>query len=241
MSGDGKHLYLADPEKTVRVVDTASSKLVRTFRVDAECYRLALSADEKWCALPGPGNIIKVWNAQTGAEWRCLKGLDERVHRLMFSPNASRLLGADEGGVLKTWDIATGSELAATKLSDICIQGVCFSPDGNRLVVFGQLNQFLTGELRVLDGERFRETRSLKGHTVNVLDVAFSPDGQRLATVSADWTVRIWNLSAGQEILKVRGPEQICRLRFVPDGHRLITASFDRTIRVWDATPLPDE
>jgi WD40 repeat protein len=240
-SGDSKHLYLSDADKNVRVVDTASGQVVRTFQVDAESkfYGIAVSPDEKWCADWGRGNLVTVRHAQSGAELRTLKGLDERVDALVFSPDGSRLLGTDQGGRLKMWDVASGAELATTRLSDMFITHVRFSPDGKRLAVVGYLSQFLTGEVRILDAASLRDIRSLKGHTIMVTDAAFSPDGERLATASDDGTVRIWDLTAGQEMLKLSGP-RVNSLRFVSGGRRLITASFDRTVRVWDATPLPD-
>jgi WD40 repeat protein len=242
-SGDGKRLYLADAGKTIRVVDTVSGKVIRTFQVDAEAkeYDIAISADEKWCAHPGPGNTIKVRNVQTGALLRTLKVVDERGLLLVFSPNGSRLLGLDQDGVLKFWEVATGNEIATTRLSDMYITHTRFSPDGKRLAVVGNLSQFATGEVRILDAENLREIWSLKGHTLNVLDVAFSPDGQRLATASADRTARIWDLTTGKEILKLSGYPRLWSLRFVSNGRRLIIASTDLTIHVWDATPMPDE
>jgi WD40 repeat protein len=242
-SGDGKRLYVADAAKTIRVVDAASSKVIRTFRVDADAkeYDIAVSADEKWFAHTGPDSTIKVRNPQTGALLRSFKGLDEHVRKLVFSPNDSRLLGSDQGGVLKIWDVTTGDEIAATKLSASYITDLCFSPDGKRLAVVGYLSQLLTGEVRILDAETLREIWSLKGHTLFVISVAFSPDGQRLATASTDRTVRIWDLTAGQEILKLSGYPRLWSLRFMSNGRRLISASRNLEIHVWDATPMPDE
>jgi WD40 repeat protein len=78
------------------------------------------------------------------------------------------------------------------------------------------------------------------GHTLNVTDAVFSPDGRRLATCSPDQTIRLWDLSTGQEILKLRDFWGVRSLRFVSDGRRLMGASFDGKIHVWDATPLPE-
>jgi WD40 repeat protein len=246
-TADGKHLYLPDSGKSIRVVDVASGKVIRTFTADVEStgqisfsYSMALCPNEKWCAQSCPGGTIQVRDAQTGALFRTVGGLDGVQRALVFSPDGSRLLGADEHGTLKIWDIATGREIAATKLTGVVVIIAQFSADGKRLVVAGTLHPLLTGDVRILDAETARELWSLKGHTLVVQDVVFSPDGLRLATTSHDHTVRLWDLTAGQEILKLVNPGYVDRLRFASDGRRLIGASRDRWIRVWDATPLPE-
>ena len=184
--------------------------MVRTLPVDVETngeisftYMIALCPNEKWCAHACPDGAIQVRNAETGALFRTLRGLGGVLGALVFSPDGSRLLGADEYGTLKIWDVATGREIAATKLTGVLIMCARFSADGKRLAVAGLFGQLVTGEVRILDAETAREVWSLKGHTLLVSDVAFSPDGLRLATASNDQTVRLWDLTTGQEILKL--------------------------------------
>jgi WD40 repeat protein/serine/threonine protein kinase len=246
-TADGKRLYLADSGKTIRVVDVTSGKVIRTFAVDVETkgqisftYLMALCPHEKWCAHACPDGTIQVRDAQTGALFRTVSGLDGVLAALLFSPDGSRLLGADEFGTVKIWDIATGREIAATRLTGVLIMCARFSGDGKRLAVGGLNGQLLTGDVRILDAETAREVSALKGHTLLALDVVFSPDGLRLATSSGDHTVRLWDLAAGQEILKLSDSGTVDRIRFVADGQRLIGATRDRRIRVWDAAPLPE-
>jgi WD40 repeat protein len=116
-----------------------------------------------------------------------------------------------------------------------------FSPDGKRLAVVGNNIVLRSGEARILDAEDGREVAQLRGHTLLVSDVAFHPDGQRVATCSGDRTIRIWDVPTGQEIFTLKGhTDDVNSIRFLRGGRQLRSASRDGTIRVWDAGPLPD-
>jgi len=77
---------------------------------------------------------------------------------------------------------------------------------------------------------------TLKEHTGWVMSVAFSPDGKRLASASADATVKVWDTATGQEILALKGHTGFVNsVAYSPDGKRLTSASSDKTVKVWDA------
>jgi WD40 repeat protein len=76
----------------------------------------------------------------------------------------------------------------------------------------------------------------LTGHTHWVRSVAFSPDGSRIVSGSADETIRIWNATTGKQIGKpLEGhTELVNSVAFSPDGSRIVSGSSDETIRIWE-------
>jgi len=66
--------------------------------------------------------------------------------------------------------------------------------------------------------------QKLEGHTDWVNSVAFSPDGQLLASVSDDQTVRLWNPATGEQLQKLEGhTDWVSSVTFSPDGPFLET------------------
>lgn len=76
---------------------------------------------------------------------------------------------------------------------------------------------------------------TLKGHSSDVNSVAFSPDGQFLATGSDDKTIKIWNLKTRQKIHTLnRHSGWIWAVAIAPDGKTLASAGADKTIKLWN-------
>lgn len=67
-------------------------------------------------------------------------------------------------------------------------------------------------------------------------DVAFSPDGSRLASGHSDGTVALWDLATGLQTLTLKGHVgKVRSVAFSRDGQRLASAGNDGKVRIWDA------
>jgi WD40 repeat protein/tRNA A-37 threonylcarbamoyl transferase component Bud32 len=183
------------------------------------------------------------WRRLCHSELLSLKG-----HSIVgFSPDGRRLASAGEDNRVQVWDVATGQRLLNLLGHVNSVTGVAFSPDGKRLASVGdisrqeaRLTRVIGIGVKVWDTSNGQDVLTLLadhdlGHTWEVKDVVFSPDGKHLASASADKTVTVWDATTGQEIRTLRGHSSIVQsAAFSPDGKRLASGSRDE-VKVWDA------
>ncbi|MEY2604016.1 MAG: hypothetical protein QOH31_1805, partial [Verrucomicrobiota bacterium] len=72
-------------------------------------------------------------------------------------------------------------------------------------------------------------------HQDEVVGAAFSPDGTRILTASADKTAKLWDATSGKLIASFDHLGSVVHALFSPDGARILTASVDNTAKLWDA------
>jgi WD40 repeat protein len=116
---------------------------------------------------------------------------------------------------------------------------IAFSADGRMLAVAGYQSTDLWD---LADPSRPRRiAEPLSGHLSTVNAVAFTADGQILATGGGDGSVLLWDLTnrnrPKQIAYRLTGHrDSISSVTFTPDGHTLIAGSYDNTVLLWDTT-----
>src|SRR5262249_41020521 len=185
-------------ERTIKVRERASGGLVRSLE-DSEgiTHVLAFTPDGKHLISGGQftdsgGSEGKVvcWDLETGrARWRTAQA-NGWIH-IALSPDGRRVAVAvaDSNGPLTVLDVTDGKAVARPA-RDTGLQFTCcaFDADGTRFAV-GCIDPHTGSNLiRVLEVATGRVLLRLAGHTDMVTDVAFSPDGRRLASGSQDRT-----------------------------------------------------
>ena len=170
-----------------------------------------------------------------------LTGHTGGIPGLAFRPDGKTLLSAGQDRTLRLWDIATGSPIGPPLALPESADALAFHPDG-ALLAYSRCARWektwcTGGEAVLWDIASARPTGPpLAGHEGIVESLAFSPDGQTLASGSWDTTIRLWSTATGEPI----GPpleghtNVVTCLAFSPDGQILASGAADRTVRLWD-------
>ncbi|TME00384.1 MAG: hypothetical protein E6I80_25985 [Chloroflexi bacterium] len=72
-------------------------------------------------------------------------------------------------------------------------------------------------------------------HSAAVLNIAWSPDGKKIASAGADKTIHIWNATSKNPTFIYRNhTKPVSSVAWSPDGSRIVSGSWDTTVQVWN-------
>jgi WD40 repeat protein len=241
-SADGRWLAAGSNDGVVRLlpVDNRGSigraqEVPALSRTADPANGLAFSPDGTRLAVATGEGTTRIWDLdpQRSRERLLLATHGWGGWDLAVSPDGRRLatFGPDGIGI---WNLETGRgrvTYAAGNQPPLFPDKIhlAFSPDRARLVAGG----FGGDSVLVLDATTGRRIRALPGQPA--ADLAFSPDGTRLATAGQDETVKLWDGHTGTQLGTMpQSDSPLVGVAFSPDGRRLAISDAWGTVRLWD-------
>jgi WD40 repeat protein len=240
---DGRHLVSASYDKTLRIwdLDTGEQLCILSGH-ERPVIAAAFSPGGRFVASGAMDHRVRLWDPPIAPPRPTWAGHEEQVLGVAFSPIGGLLASAAADGTLGLWDTDADTPPRVLPAHRDQVRAVAFSADGSR-VASGSADETIrlwdpaNGEPICWDAPAGEPSCALRGHTDPVEALAFSPDGTRLASGSADNTVNLWDPGSGARVNSLReagGP--VHAVAFSTDGRLLAAASGDRKVWLWDAS-----
>jgi WD40 repeat protein len=144
-----------------------------------------------------------------------------------------------QGALLLLWDTATGEVVHS--LPGGFTGRAAFSPDGT-LVAVPAWKGFVEVIVQIVDvetGKVLTRPQIPSPAPLDILALAFSPDGTRLACANflpeGPGAVSVWDLASGQRVWESQLDNGLRTIAYSPNGSLLAAAGTDGIIHIWDA------
>lgn len=250
-SPDGRQIASADFGRMLRLWDAATGREVASHQEQGylaqwspDGTRLASATDQG----------IQVWGVTSGALLLTYHPQQFVASALAWSPDGTRLVAggyedtADALPSVQVFHATTGETLAIYRHHSSTVTTATWSPDGKQ-IASASAKRFTGTDahptyqtdptVHIWDAATGQPLFLYQGHSATVTDVAWSPDGQRIASSSDDHTVQVWNAGSGSQVFTYRGhdqpdapPQQVA---WSPDGQLIASASagYAGTAHIW--------
>lgn len=235
-SPDGKILATGGADKVVRMWDTASWTYVRLVGHGDSIESVAFSPDGQLIATASLDKTVRLWDVATG------KAIGEPMTAesgvplaIAFSSEGKSLAVGSSDGSIQLWRVDSRSKLGEPLLGHTgAVRSIAVRADG----VFASGAADKT--VRLWDMRSLASVGELHGHEGVIGSVAFSPDGNFLASASRDGTIRIWELAGSARLIDVQHgiDRDGISIAYTPGGHTLISAGGKRVLMWSLARPL---
>jgi WD40 repeat protein len=212
---------------------TKLNTIVRTLEGGVAFRSVAFSPDGQLIAGGGKYGDVFVWQTVDGQLVRKLeRPIQKAVSFLQFSQDARSLAGL-VGDVAETsmlvWDVSSG-KVAKQSEKALKRRSAALSFAGQRLA----LTSWSDYDIRLLDFSG-KPIGTLAGHTASISSLAFSSDGQTLASGASDGTVQLWSAQNGRKLRTISNlPARPLALSFSSDSRLLAGLLQKSGIVVWD-------
>ena len=223
-SPDGKTFVTVDAQHDiVKVWDINTGNTIDLGHIGLTSISFS---DDSAMLASGGRRGVKVWDVNTGRDVATIPVKPRSHVRLVsFSPDGRTLAyRVSQEKFTRLWDVTTQTQTGI--IENLSVEDWAFSPDGK--ILASAAGRIIT----LWDVVTGQDIATLEGPLHRVSHITYSPDGNTLASVSQDKTVRLWDIATKQNIEILDGDSPYAT--FSPDGTMLVFHKLNVGVKVWN-------
>jgi WD40 repeat protein len=234
-----------------RLWDAASGDLKRAVTGSGPLLSLAFAPDGKSLAC-GIGTEVRLYDLSSEAPARVVTSHDSDVTSVAFAPGGAAVISGSHDHTVKRTSLATGEVEWHAPGAFEQVNAVALSEDGALLATGSSDGRFAQGvrpaeakgigpgAVRLWDARTGRLLRRLGEPADQIMAVALSPDGRRVAagggSPDGKGVVRVWDAAGGAPAWSAEDhAAEVLAVAFAPDGSSLASASADGQVKLRDS------
>lgn len=216
----------------IRVWDTDSGRIVRELQVDdGPIWDLTWSPTDAYLAYGSHSGTIAVVST---SDWRILSTLTGHagmVEQIVWTNDGARMASGDNTGTVHEWNFKTGEHIVAPVHSGNIAQ-VEWSPTGDRLA-----SASWDYTAAIIDAATGKLAHRIEGHRSFVNTVAWSSDGNMVATGSNDKPyLLLWVQRKPNRVVELQGHSNPVEVVEWAPTRPLLASASNESVRIWDAS-----
>jgi eukaryotic-like serine/threonine-protein kinase len=228
-------------QHTLHFWNIATRQMTVELPLDGVCDNLAFSTNGRTLVTSTVGGRMTFWRVSDGTKLAGFPSADDPTGpATCFAVSSDLTLAAYGCGLANrpqrvgVFDLVAGKELWTAPASPAYVMTVALSPDGR---ILASTDGFDSSDIFLWDAITGTKIGQLEGHTSWVGALVFWPDGTKVASASADQTIRIWDVASRQCLDVLHGSrEELWRLALLPDNRTLVSGAKNGTICLWDTS-----
>ncbi|HEY9736463.1 MAG TPA: TIR domain-containing protein, partial [Trichocoleus sp.] len=230
-SPDSQRLIVASDDGTLRLWQRDGTLMTTLTGKQTSLRAASFSPDGKYITSAGEDAAIQLW------QWdppftQTLIGHQQTVNAVGFNSSAQQLVTAEQGGTFKIWN-SEGAVIKSVTLAPEESVRVAVSPNGDLIATSSEAVPSGIGTVRLWSAAG-DPIKTLGTHKSWINQLAFSSDGQSLASAGGDGLVKVWSVSGALQHTFDQG-DILFGVRFDPSGD-ILASSGAGEIRLWNLT-----